>query len=95
MSRSTIEPAFYAAAVIPGGVSYDSGNGDALTLNTAPSSTVPIGEPLPFSVTALGSDLTPAGGVTVIYTVTSGTATLGLRACLSVRWWPRATGAPP
>jgi len=71
------QPAFYAAAVIAGGVSYDSGNGDALTLNTAPSNTVPIGEPLPFSVTALGPNLAPAGGVTVVYTVTSGTATLG------------------
>jgi hypothetical protein len=77
------EPAFYAAAIIPGGVSYDAGNGDALTLNTAPSNTVPIGEPLPFSVTALDSNLAPAGGVTVIYTVTSGTATLacGLPVC--------------
>ena len=77
------QPVFYAAAVIPGGVSYDSGNGDALTINTAPANTVPIGEPLPFSVTALGSNLTPAGGVTVIYTVTSGTATLacGLPVC--------------
>jgi hypothetical protein len=71
------QPVFYAAAVIPGGVSYDSGNGDALKIDTAPSNTVPIGEPLPFSVTALGANLTPAGGVTVIYTVTSGTATLG------------------
>jgi hypothetical protein len=71
------EPALSAAAVIPGGVSYDSGNGDALTLNSAPSNTVPIGEPLPFSVTALGSNLAPAGGVTVIYTVSSGAATLG------------------
>jgi hypothetical protein len=71
------QPALYAAAVIPGGVSYDSGDGDALTLNTAPANTVPIGEPLPFSVTALGSNLVAAGGVTVIYTVTSGAATLG------------------
>ena len=70
-------PTFYAAAVIPGGVSYDSGTGDALTLVTAPTNTVPIGVPLPFTVTALGSNLAPAGGVTVIYTVTSGTATLG------------------
>ena len=38
--------------------------------------TVPINVPIPFTVTALESDLTPAGGVTVIYTVTSGTATL-------------------
>jgi hypothetical protein len=71
------QPAFYAAAIIPGGVSYDAGTGDALKLDTAPANTVPIGEPMPFTVTALGSDLTPAGGVTVIYTVTSGTATLG------------------
>jgi len=75
------QPAFYAAAIITGGVSYDSGNGDALTLVTAPMNTVPIGEPLPFTVTALGSTngsaLAPVGGVTVVYTVTSGTAKLG------------------
>ena len=69
--------ATYAAAVVPGGVSYDAGTGDSLTLVTAPMNTVSIGVPMPFSVTALGSDLTPAGGVTVIYTATSGTATLG------------------
>lgn len=76
-------PAFNAAAVISGGVSYNSGTGDALTLVTAPANTVPIGTPIPFTVTALGPDLTPAGGVTVIFTVTSGTAQLGcgLRAC--------------
>jgi hypothetical protein len=39
--------------------------------------TVPIGVPEAFSVIALGPDLNPAGGVWVIYTVTSGTATLG------------------
>ena len=70
-------PSYYAAAVIPGGLSYDAGTGDALKLDTAPANTVPMGVPLPFSVTALASDLTPAGGVTVIYTVSSGTATLG------------------
>ncbi len=70
------QPAFNDMAVIPGGISYDSGNGDALNLVTAPSNTVPIGVPIPFTVTALGSNLAPAGGVTVIYTVTSGTATL-------------------
>jgi hypothetical protein len=80
------QPAFYAAAVIPGGVSYDAGAGDALNLDTAPANTVPVGEPLPFSVTALGPDLKPAGGVSVIYTVTSGTATLacGLPVCTVV-----------
>ena len=77
------QPIFYAAAVIPSGVSYDSGTGDALTLVTAPSNTVPIGVPLPFTVMALDSTLAPAAGVTVIYTVTSGTATLacGLPIC--------------
>ena len=69
-------PVFYAATVIGGGLSYDSGSGDALTLVTAPANTVPIATPIPFTVTALGPDMTPAGGVTVIYTVVSGSAAL-------------------
>jgi len=77
------QPSFYAAAIVGGGVSYDSGTGDSLTLISAPANTIPIGVPLALSVEALGSDLTPAGGVTVLYTVTSGTAQLscGLPAC--------------
>jgi hypothetical protein len=77
------QPIFYAAAVISGGISYDSGSGDSLTLVTAPSGTVPTATPIPFTVTALAPDLSPAGGVTVIYTVTSGSATLacGLPVC--------------
>ena len=84
-------PLFYAAAIVSGGVSYDSGEGDALTLNTAPMNIVPVGVPIPFTVTAYGPPtstvngtvLTPAGGVTVIFTDTSGTATLacGLPVC--------------
>jgi hypothetical protein len=70
-------PVYCAAAVISGGVSYDSSNGDALTLVTAPMSTVPIGVPEAFTVTAMGPNLSPAGGVSVIYTVVSGTAALG------------------
>lgn len=70
-------PSFYAAAIISGGISYDAATGDALTLVTAPANTVPIGVPLPFTVTALGANMAPAGGVTVTYTVVSGTATLG------------------
>ncbi len=69
-------PVFYASAIISGGISYDSGSGDALTLVTAPANTVPTATPLPFTVTALGPDLAPAGGVTVYYTLTSGTAQL-------------------
>jgi hypothetical protein len=77
------QPIFYAAAIIPSGISYDSGTGDALTLVTAPSNTVPIGVPIPFSVTALDFSLAPAPGVTVLYTVTSGNAALacGLPIC--------------
>jgi hypothetical protein len=70
------EPLFYAAAIVSGGLSYDSGTGDALTLVTAPSGAIPVGVPTPFSVTALGPDLAPAGGVTVTYAVTVGSATL-------------------
>jgi IPT/TIG domain len=69
-------PIFYASAVIPGGVSYNAGTGDALTLVTAPSGIVPIGVPEAFTVTALGPNLAPAGGVTVTYTVVSGAAVL-------------------
>jgi hypothetical protein len=76
-------PTFYAAAVIPSGISYDSGTGDALTLLTAPSNSIPIGVPVPFTVIALDSLLAPAPGVTVDYIVSSGTATLecGLPVC--------------
>jgi hypothetical protein len=69
-------PILYAAAVVPAGVSYDAGAGDALTLVTAPMNTVPVAVPLPFTVKALGAHMAPAGGVTVVYTVTSGSATL-------------------
>ena len=54
-------PIFYAAAVISGGVSYDSGTGDALTLLTAPSNTVPIGVPMPFYGDGAGRDHEPGG----------------------------------
>jgi hypothetical protein len=69
-------PIYYAAAIIPGGLSYDSGAGDALTLDSAPSGAIPIGVPVPFAVTALAANLTPASGVTVTFTVSSGSATL-------------------
>ena len=42
-------------------------------------SSVPIGVPEPFSVIALGPDLTPAGGVSVIYTVVRQTASSSIR----------------
>jgi hypothetical protein len=76
-------PVFYAQTIIAGGLSYDSGSGDALSLVTAPANTVPTNIPLAFTVAALGADLVPAGNVTVTYAVTSGSATLacGLPIC--------------
>jgi len=76
-------PIFYAAAIVTAGISYDAGTSDALTLVTAPTNSIPIGVPIPFAVTALGTDLSPAGGVAVLYTVSGGTATLacGKAAC--------------
>jgi len=70
-------PIYSAAAIITGGISYDAGTGDSLTLVTAPANAVPINVPIPFTVTALGANLSTAGGVSVTYKVTSGSATLG------------------
>jgi len=71
------------AAILSGSLSYDAGTGDALTLVTAPMNVVPIGVPIAFSVIAQGPTLAPAGGVTVLYTVTSGDAklTCGSQTC--------------
>jgi hypothetical protein len=73
------QPIYDASTVISGGISYDSATGDALTLmsSSEPTGTVPIGVPEAFSVIALRANQVPAGGVSVIYTVVSGTATLG------------------
>jgi hypothetical protein len=71
------QPLYNAIAVIPGGVSYDAGDNDALNLVTAPANQVPMNVPQPFTVLAEVANGNPAGGVTVTYSVTSGTATLG------------------
>lgn len=76
-------PVYYAAAIVSGGVSYDAGSTDALKIVAAPAGSVPMGVPQIFSVAALGTDLAGAGGVTVTFKVTSGTATLacGQKSC--------------
>lgn len=71
------QPLYNAIAIIPGGVSYDAGSNDALNLITAPANQIPMNVPQPFSVVAEVANGNPAGGVTVTYSVTSGTATLG------------------
>lgn len=68
---------YNAVATIPGGISYDAGSTDALNLVTAPMNQVPLETPEPFTVRAEHANTTPAGGVTVTYTVTSGAAVLG------------------
>jgi len=82
-------PIFSASAIIFGGVSYDAGTGDSITLITAPMNTVSLGVPLPFTVQALDNALNPAPGMTVTYSVSSGTATLG---CGQVSCSVTATG---
>jgi len=65
-------------AVIADGLSYNAQNGDGLTILTAPANTIATGVPVPFTVKAVNvDDQAPAGGVTVAYSVTEGTATLG------------------
>lgn len=82
-------PIFSASAIISSGVSYDAGTGDSIALLFAPMNTVSLGVPLPFTVQALASTLTPVSGATVTYTVTSGTAVLG---CGQTRCSVTATG---
>jgi hypothetical protein len=80
------QPILYAQTIISGGVSYQAGEGDALTLITAPANTVPTLTPLPFTVRAVDSTLSPAGGVPVTFAVSSRNATLscGSRICIIV-----------
>jgi hypothetical protein len=70
-------PIYNASTVLAAAVGYGSDSTDALTLLTAPMGSIPVGVPQPFTVTALAANLAPAGGDTVLFTVTSGTAKLG------------------
>ena len=66
-----------AAAIIPGGVSFDARTNDVIGVVSAPQNMVPLGVPVPFSVVVNGANGLPAGGVTVTYTVGGTTAELG------------------
>jgi len=68
---------FNAIATIPGGVSYGSATGDAVTLVTAPMNQVPLNVPKLFTVFAEDTQGNAADGITVSYSVTVGSATLG------------------
>ena len=70
-------PGTNAAAIIPGGVSFDARTNDVVGIVSAPQNMVPLGVPVPFSVVVNGANGLPAGGVTVTYTVGGTTAELG------------------
>ena len=65
-----------ASTTIPGGLSYGAASGDTLSLLTGPSGQVPLNTPVTFSVSAKQADGSPAGNVTVNFSITSGTAIL-------------------
>jgi IPT/TIG domain len=72
------DPATLGASSLLGGLSYDAADDDALGLAAAPPPLAPMGVPQAFTVRALAPDaITPAGGVTVTFTVTIGTVLLG------------------
>jgi hypothetical protein len=66
-----------ASATIPGGISYDAATGDIISLLAGPAMQVPLNTPETFSIKASQVDGTPAGGVTVQFSLTGGTAILG------------------
>jgi hypothetical protein len=74
------DPQTLGIAIIADGLSYSAQNGDVLTILTAPSGSLALGVPQPFTVRAMNWDNEwPAAGIPVAYTVTGGTATLGCR----------------
>ena len=74
------DPQTLGVTIIADGLSYDAQNGDELAIVTAPSNTVALGVPLPFTVKAMNwNNQFPAAGVTVKFAVTEGSAALGCR----------------
>lgn len=71
------DPQTLGVAMIANGLGYEAQSGDALTILTAPSGTVPEAVPVDFTVRALAADLSPAGGIPVTFAVTQGSAVLG------------------
>jgi len=71
------DPQTLGMTIIADGLSYDAQNGDELEIVTAPANGAGLGVPLPFTVRAMNWDnQSPAGGVTVSYAVTEGSAAL-------------------
>ena len=76
------DPQTLGVAMITDGLAYDAQNGDALTILTAPSGTLPEAVPVEFTVRALSVDLTPAAGIPVTFAVTEGSAGLSCGAAI-------------
>jgi hypothetical protein len=71
------DPQTLGVAIIADGLAYEAQNGDALTILTAPSGTIPEAVPVDYTVRALGTDMSAAAGVPVMFAVTGGSAELG------------------
>ncbi|MGC8549479.1 MAG: IPT/TIG domain-containing protein [Acidobacteriaceae bacterium] len=71
------DPQTLGVAMIADGLGYEAQGGDALTILTAPSGTIPEAVPVNFTVRALGVDLSAAAGIPVTFAVTEGSAALG------------------
>jgi len=72
------DPQTLGITIIADGLSYNAQNGDELAIVTAPANGVAMGVPLPFTVKAMNwNDQSPAAGVSVSYSITEGSATLG------------------
>jgi hypothetical protein len=72
------DPQTLGLTIIADGLSYNAQNGDELAIVTAPTNSVAIGVPIPFTVKAMNwGNQAPAAGVSVSYTVTRGSAALG------------------
>jgi hypothetical protein len=81
------DPQTLGITVIEDGLSYEAENGDLLAIVTAPSGSVSMGVPLPFTVRALDqTGQLPAAGVTVTFAVTEGAAALscGAASCSAI-----------
>ena len=87
-------PAFYAATVISGGISYDSGTGDALTLVNAPSNTCPSRRPFP-SLSPHSDPTSPPPAASLSSTPSPAGQPPSPAACPSAPSSPPETATPP
>jgi hypothetical protein len=71
------DPQTQGSAVLQQALSYDANSNDGLAIVTAPSGSIAMSVPQPFTVRSIASNGVTHAGLTVTFTVTSGTAALG------------------